>query len=52
MHGVGLEEDVRMWFDPRPGRQRGNGHKPSRRRAAHPVPRTTVPPDLIERSLS
>jgi radical SAM superfamily enzyme YgiQ (UPF0313 family) len=52
MHGVGLDEDVRMWFDPRPAKPRGNGHKHARRRAAYPVPRTTVPPDLIERSLS
>lgn len=36
MHGVGLEQDVRAWFDDR------------RRR----VPATTVPPDLIRRALA
>ena len=40
MHGIGLEDDVRVWFEPR-----GSG------RRAVKVPRTTVPPDLIERSL-
>ena len=45
MHGVGLEEDVRSWFEPRPS---GNG----KRRAPHKVPRTTVPADLIERALA
>jgi radical SAM superfamily enzyme YgiQ (UPF0313 family) len=44
MHGVGLDEDVRMWFEPR-----GNGR---RRGAAFAVPATTVPPDLIERCLA
>jgi radical SAM superfamily enzyme YgiQ (UPF0313 family) len=47
MHGIGLEEDVRQWFEPRPGKAR-NGKQ---RRGAASVPRTTVPPDLIERSL-
>ena len=49
MHGIGLETDVREWFDP------GTG-TPSSRRPASPAPRsllsvpaTTVPPDLIER---
>jgi radical SAM superfamily enzyme YgiQ (UPF0313 family) len=41
MHGVGLDADVREWFEPSP-----------RRRARHSVPRTTVPADLIERSLA
>jgi radical SAM superfamily enzyme YgiQ (UPF0313 family) len=44
MHGVGLDEDVRSWFDPRPS---GNGKK----RPPARVPRTTVPADLIERAL-
>jgi radical SAM superfamily enzyme YgiQ (UPF0313 family) len=45
MHGVGLEDDVRQWFEPRPA-VRGA------RRATRQVPRTTVPPDLIERSIA
>jgi radical SAM superfamily enzyme YgiQ (UPF0313 family) len=45
MHGVGLEEDVRSWFEPRPA---GNGKK----RVPNKVPRTTVPADLIERALA
>jgi radical SAM superfamily enzyme YgiQ (UPF0313 family) len=47
MHGVGLEEDVRMWFEPRTGKQKGNG-----RHSTFAVPRTTVPSNLIERSLA
>lgn len=43
MHGVGFDIDVREWFDPR---------KPHRgRRGPAGVPRTTVPPDLIEQFL-
>jgi len=52
MHGVGLDTDVREWFEPRAAA--GNGNGGSRRhghRAVRRVPRTTVPPDLIERSL-
>jgi radical SAM superfamily enzyme YgiQ (UPF0313 family) len=40
MHGVGLDLDVREWFES------------DRRRSAHSVPRTTVPPNLIARALS
>jgi hypothetical protein len=40
MHGIGLEEDVRTWFD------RGT------RRRTRIVPATRVPPDLIERCLA
>src|SRR5689334_11595489 len=49
MHGVGLDTDVREWFEPRA--RGGNGSR--RRGAPRPVlvPRTTVPPDLIERAL-
>jgi hypothetical protein len=36
MHGVGLDEDVRAWFD----------------HLAHPVPRPTVKRHFIERALS
>ncbi len=48
MHGVGLDLDVREWFelrDPDPG-----AGKRGRRRSGA-VPRTLVPPDLIERAL-
>jgi hypothetical protein len=50
MHGIGLELDVREWFEPlsdpaRAGRSR-------RRHRAYAVPATTVPRDLIERMLA
>jgi radical SAM superfamily enzyme YgiQ (UPF0313 family) len=41
MHGVGLDADVREWFDAQPGR----------RRAARAVPRAKVPRNLIARAL-
>jgi hypothetical protein len=41
MHGVGLDVDVREWF--------GNSN---RRRSRFAVPRTMVPPNLIERALA
>ena len=50
MHGVGLEADVREWFDPKPAGRNGGGRGHARRRVAR-VPQTTVPPDLIERAL-
>jgi len=46
MHGVGLDVDVREWFEPM-GERRTRGQ---RKRTA--VPRTTVPRDLIEQFLS
>ena len=50
MLGVGLEADVRMWFEaPRAGERRTRGRR-IRRRAAT-VPATTVAPDLIARYL-
>ncbi len=50
MHGVGLDLDVREWFEPStPLRGLRKG---ARRRAPHFVPRTTVPPDYIERALA
>jgi hypothetical protein len=49
MHGVGLEDDVRAWFEAR--HAGGNGGSRGRK-AMHRVPPTTVPPDLIERSLA
>jgi radical SAM superfamily enzyme YgiQ (UPF0313 family) len=50
MHGVGLDADVREWFEPRAAGRNGSGRGHTRRRPPR-VPRTTVPPDLIERSL-
>jgi len=50
MHGIGLDLDVREWFaQPAPV---GRVSKGARRRAAPAVPRTTVPPNLIERALA
>jgi radical SAM superfamily enzyme YgiQ (UPF0313 family) len=50
MHGVGLDLDVREWFEqPAPARDIG---KRARRRATNAVPRTTVPPNLIEQALA
>ncbi len=50
MHGIGLDLDVREWFEepasaPRVGKSR-------RGRTRHAVPRTMVPPNLIERALA
>ena len=50
MLGVGLDLDVREWFEQRAS-VRGIG-KTARRRTIHAVPRTIVPPDLIERALA
>lgn len=51
MHGVGLDADVREWFEPRPPTPRG-GKRYKNRRPRLSVPVTTVPPDLIERLLA
>jgi hypothetical protein len=53
MHGVGLDADVREWFEPPPqDRTRAGRHQGRRGRGSLPsVPVTTVPPDLIERFL-
>ncbi len=53
MHGVGLEADVRTWFEPAATAQRGGRGARRRRRkgGARAVPATTVPGDLIERYL-
>jgi radical SAM superfamily enzyme YgiQ (UPF0313 family) len=51
MHGVGLEEDVRQWFEPRAGGRPHGGSKRRRRESTAGVPATTVPPNLIERFL-
>jgi radical SAM superfamily enzyme YgiQ (UPF0313 family) len=50
MHGIGLDLAVHEWFDQHESVQ-GAG-KRARRRAADAVPRTTVPPNLIERALA
>jgi len=48
MLGVGLDADVRAWFEtPQPARR---GRRPRRRTAA--VPKTTVPRNLVARSLA
>jgi hypothetical protein len=51
MHGVGLDTDVREWFEPRP-----NGHRGQRQRGRRSVnvgvPMTTVPADLIDEYLA
>lgn len=52
MHGVGLDADVRAWFEPAPSGGRGGGRPRRRRGARASVPATTVPPDLIERYLA
>jgi Radical SAM superfamily len=49
MHGIGLDLDVREWFEQRAP---AIPSKRARRSAMHAVPRTTVPPDLIERALA
>jgi hypothetical protein len=55
MHGVGLDTDVREWFEPHPrkGGRGGGGRRRGRRPAADVgVPMTTVPPDLIDQFLA
>ena len=51
MHGTGLDQDVRVWFEP-PEEGPRDGGRQRRRRAASAVPATTVPPDLIEQCLA
>jgi radical SAM superfamily enzyme YgiQ (UPF0313 family) len=50
MHGIGLDLDVREWFEQRASVE--GISKRVRRRTTHTVPRTTVPPNLIERALA
>ena len=50
MLGIGLNTDVREWFEPR-ANKRGATRKSGRQRKVYPVPATTVPPNLIERAL-
>jgi hypothetical protein len=52
MHGVGLDADVREWFEPRAKGRRHGGRQHGRSRSLLSVPVTTVPPDLIERLLA
>jgi radical SAM superfamily enzyme YgiQ (UPF0313 family) len=52
MHGVGLDLDVRDWFEPPATVRRISKRGTARRRATHAMPRTTVPPNLIERALA
>ena len=52
MHGIGLEADVREWFEPRDGKRPHGGRQRRRRESVSGVPATTVPPDLIERFLT
>jgi radical SAM superfamily enzyme YgiQ (UPF0313 family) len=52
MHGVGLDADVREWFKPHPSSHRGGKRQRGRRGAPVGVPRTTVPPDLIDQFLA
>jgi radical SAM superfamily enzyme YgiQ (UPF0313 family) len=49
MHGIGLDLDVREWFEqPAAGT---TARKPGRRKSTFTVPATTVSPDRIERAL-
>jgi hypothetical protein len=52
MHGVGLDEDVRIWFEPPEDGPRGGGRQRRRRTSASAVPATTVPSNLIEQCLA
>jgi radical SAM family protein len=51
MHGAGLDEDVRIWFD-RPKDVRPGSPRRLPRAQAAAVPATTVPSNLIERCLA
>jgi radical SAM superfamily enzyme YgiQ (UPF0313 family) len=56
MHGVGLDADVREWFEPHPNGspsgRRGGARRRRGRDGSVAVPMTTVPPDLIDRFLA
>jgi hypothetical protein len=51
MHGAGLEVDVREWFKSHPKGHRSGGGR-GRRHGGPGVPRTTVPPDLVDQFLA
>lgn len=50
MQGVGLDLEAHTWFDQ--DLRTGRAARRSRRRGPPEMPRTTVPPDLIERALA
>jgi radical SAM superfamily enzyme YgiQ (UPF0313 family) len=52
MHGVGLDEDVRIWFEPAEEGPRNGGRRRRRRASSPAVPATTVPSNLIEQCLA
>jgi radical SAM superfamily enzyme YgiQ (UPF0313 family) len=52
MLGLGLDADVRTWFEPPPVSERRARRRRQRRRVAPAVPATTVEPDLIARCLA
>ncbi|MEP6884172.1 MAG: radical SAM protein [Gammaproteobacteria bacterium] len=53
MHGVGLDQDVRIWFEPPEGGPRDVGRQRRHRRSSpYAVPATTVSPRLIEHCLA
>ena len=49
MHGVGLDEDVRCWFDPPAEADRSRAGRRARQRWFVPAPQ--VPPELIQQAL-
>jgi radical SAM superfamily enzyme YgiQ (UPF0313 family) len=51
MHGVGIDADVREWFEPHAKKRRGERRR-GRRGVSVGVPMTTVPPDLVEQFLA
>jgi hypothetical protein len=51
MHGVGLDADVRTWFDVRPVVRRAGASRSRKQSSAPAVPAANVPPDLIARAL-
>ena len=52
MHGVGLDADVREWFDRPPDGPRRGGRSRGCAPSLSSVPAAKVPPDLIERLLA
>jgi hypothetical protein len=48
MHGIGLDADVREWFERRPNGRRRGVRSHGRPSSSSSVPAATVPPDLIE----
>jgi hypothetical protein len=50
MHGIGLDADVRTWFDTRPA-EHATTRRHGQRNAAASVPAPKVPGDLIARAL-